>query len=494
MAHTATKNNKRLHVATSELVNRAVLASQLGLQSYGGERDLYQALGYKTTITYNDYLARFYRQDIAKAVINRPVKATWQGALELVESNISEETEFEKQWRKLNRKLGLKTKLSRLDKLTGIGRYGVLLLGLSDVKRIEDFEKPVVKGKNTLVYVRPFGESSALIGTYETDTKNPRYGLPLIYNIEVGDVGTKSSKVVKVHYSRLIHVTDDPMESEIYGTPRLEAIFNRLMDIEKIAGGDAEMFWRGARPGYHGKLDPEYQLTDETKEDLKDQIDEYEHNLRRFLINEGVDLEALAQQIADPSTHMQTQLQLISADTGIPLRILTGSERGELASSEDRSEWLSYVQTRREEQAEPCILRPFVDKLIEYGVLPTPKDDYSVKWADLFAQSEKARVEIGKSRANALREYTSNPMAEAVIPPSAFMEFFLGLTTDQIELISNMRDDEMMVEIEKMKTVKDILEPEEEEGPEDTEEDKPEKTKEQRGEPKKKREMPSASV
>ena len=485
------KNNKIIHTLASQLVNRSLLAAKVGVQSYGGERDIYQALGYKTILTFDDYYARYERQDIAKAIIDRPVKATWQGALELLESTDPEETLFEKEWRKLNRKLGLKTRLSRLDRLAGIGQYGVLLLGLNDVRGIDDFQKPVrEKGNYDLMYIRPFGEGTAKIAIYETDSKNPRYGHPLLYDVEVGDMGTKASRVVKVHYSRVIHITDNPLESEVFGTPRLQAIFNRLMDIEKLVGGDAEMFWRGARPGYHGKLDPEYQLTEETKEDLKDQIDEYEHNLRRFLINEGVDLESLAQQIADPSSHFQVQLQSISAETGIPLRILTGSERGELASSEDRSEWLSYVQTRREEQAEPCILRPFVDRLIELNVLPTPEDDYNVKWADLFAQSEKMRVEIGKARANALREYTSNPMAQAVLTPSAFMESCLGFSQEQVELFSKMRDDEMMEEMEKMKEVKEMLEPEEK--PEAK--DKPEKSKEQRGEPVKKRAMPTASV
>ena len=475
----------------SEMVNRAYLAGRLGLQSFEGNRDIYRALGYKETLEFDDYLARYVRQDIAKAVIDRPVKSTWQGALELVESNVTEETQFEKEWRKLNRRLGLKTRLSRLDRLTGIGRYGVFVLGLNDLSGIADFQRPVKKGaKYELMYVRPFGEKTAKISLFETDPKNPRYGLPDIYEVEVGDVSTKASKVVRVHHSRVIHVTNDPLESEVYGTPILESIFNRLMDVEKLVGGDAEMFWRGARPGFHGKLDPEYQLTEEAKDDFKDQIDEYEHNLRRFIINEGIDFEAMAQQIADPSSHFQVQLQCISAETGIPLRILTGSERGELASSEDRSEWLSYVQTRREEHAEPCILRPFIDRLVELNILPKPKDDYSVKWADLFAQSEKARVEIGKSRANALREYTSNPMAEAVIPPSAFMEFFLGLTVDQIELITKIRDDEMMDEVEKMREIKEALG----EGVIEPEERDEEKSKEQRGEPEKKREMPSASV
>jgi hypothetical protein len=473
----------------SEIVGRAMLATQLGTQSYGGNRDLMLALGYKAELVFTDFFARYKRQEIAKAVIDRPVKATWQGVLELQESNEPEETEFEKAWRELNRDLGLKSKLSRLDRLTGIGRYGVLLLGFNDISRNEDWIKPLSAGKKQLKYIRPLGESTAEIDSFEDNPGNERYGMPLLYNIQTIDPSTKGSRAVKVHYSRVIHVTDSPLESDVYGTPRLEAIFNRLMDVEKIAGGDAEMFWRGARPGYHGKLDPEYQATPEFKADLQNQLAEFEHNLTRFLINEGIDLESLAQQIADPSTHLDTQLKLISSETGIPIRILTGSERGELASSEDRSEWLSYVQTRREEHAEPCIVRPFVDKLIEYGVLPEPSDDYNVKWSDLFAQSEKMRVEIGKSRANAIREYTSNPMAIEIIPPSVFMEKCLGLTIDEIELVHSMRDDELQEELKKMKDAMDMINP-----PTPAPEKPKEKSKEQRGEPKQRRRLPSASV
>jgi len=208
--------------------------------------------------------------------------------------------------------------------------------------------------------------------------------------------------------------------------------------LEKIVGGDAEMYWRGARPGYQGKVDPNYQMTSQTKIDLEDQISEYENMLRRIFVNEGVDLKELAQQIADPMNHVSVQIQMISAVTGIPQRVLTGSERGELASTQDTGEWKTYVQARREDHAEPKILRPFVDRLIELGILPKPEVDYKVDWLDLFSISEKERVEIGKSRANALREYTTNPMAQSVIPPDAFFEFFLGLTTGQIDLVKKL--------------------------------------------------------
>ena len=445
------KHNNQLQTLSSEqlqtlsaLVSRAALAARLGSQSYGGDRDIYQALGYMTNILFEDYFARYCRQDIAKAIIDRPVKATWQGALELIETNDKKETAFEKAWRDLNDRLGIKTRLSRVDRLTGIGRYGILLLGLNDVKKPEDFGNPVGKGaKKELLYIKSFSEQSALISIYERDPNNPRYGMPVIYTISVADESTNNTVTIRVHYTRVIHITDDPLESEVFGTPRLEAVFNRLMDLEKLIGGDAEMFWRGARPGYQGNVDKDYTMTSQTKEDLKDQIDEYEHNLRRIFINEGVDLKALATQVADPANHVDIQIQMISAVTGIPKRILTGSERGELASSQDTGEWLAYVQSRREEHAEPHILRPFVDRLVELGILPTPKKRYSVDWKDLYSVSEKDRVAIGKDRAIALQSYTANPLAESVVPPDLFYELFLGFTGNQIELANTMRADQV---------------------------------------------------
>lgn len=483
------KDGEQIQVL-SELVSRVLLASRLGTQSYNGNRDLYQALGYKNQLTFDDFFQRYKRQDVAKAVIDRPVKATWQGNLELIETNEVDETEFEKAWRKLNREMGLKSRLSRLDRLTGIGRYGILLLGLDDASTNEAWQNPVKTGARTLYYVKPLSEESAKINKYEERPSNERYGLPFMYEIQITDANSNNSKQVLVHHSRVIHVTDNPLESEVFGTPRLEPIFNRLMDIEKVAGGDAEMFWRGARPGYHGKLDPDYQATQAFKDDLKAQVDEFEHNLRRILVNEGVEMQALEQQIADPSAHLDTQLKLISSETGIPIRILTGSERGELASSEDRSEWLSYIQTRREEHAEPAILRPVIDRFIKYGILPEPEDEYSVHWSELFAQSEKMRVDIGKARANAIAEYTRNPLAMEVVPPSVFMEKCLGFSSDEIEWVYNTRDEEMEDEVRELRKMQDILQPE----PAPVNQPDKKKSKERRGETPKRRKMPDASV
>lgn len=428
----------QLQALASQLVGRMNLAARLG-QQYDGARDIYKALGYKKKLEFKDFYSRYERQEIAKAIINRPVKSTWQGPLELIESSKAQDTTFEKEWTKLNRKLGLKTILSRADRLTGIGRYGVLFLGLDDGRTNKDFVNPVKAGTRVLKYVKAFSEDSARIGKLENNPGNERYGKPLIYNFQVDDANG-SPLEVKVHYTRVIHILDNPLESDVFGTPRLEPVYNRLEDLEKLMGGSAEMFWRNARPGFEGKVEKDFQMTEQMKQELVDHLDEYEHDLRRFLINEGVDINPLTQEVADPEAHFKIQISGISAETGIPQRVLMGSERGELASTQDTSEWKDYIQARREDHAEPNILRPFVDRLISYKILPDPSEDYTVKWSDLYAMSEKERVEVGKARANALREYTYNPIAQGIIPPPIFYEFFLGFTAEQITLTNAMRD------------------------------------------------------
>jgi len=439
----------------SELVNRLTLGYKMGVQ-YEGSRDLYKALGYKEVVGFRDFYNRYTRQAMAKAIIDRPVKATWSGDLDLIEPEEAEDTAFEEAWDELDRTLGLKTMLSRVDRLTGIGRYGVLLLGLNDVTNQQTFSQPATRSNYKLIYLKPFGEETAKIDSYEVNPKNERYGKPLYYSINIVDAATQTAQTVKVHYTRIIHITDDNLESDVFGTPRLEPVFNNLMDLDKVTGGDAEMFWRGARPGYHGKLDPEFMATEAFKEKLQDDLDEYEHNLRRFIINEGVDLKALEVQISDPTPHVDVILQNISAETGIPKRVLTGTERGELASTQDTTEWLSYVQARREDHAEPRIVRPVVDRFIELGILPSPTGEtYQVKWADLFSISEKARVEIGTRRAESLRNYTYNAMAGIIIPPDVFLEKFLGFTKDEITMVQHMRDEQLGEEV--MDIVKDAV-------------------------------------
>jgi hypothetical protein len=428
-----------------DVASRLKLASGLGLQ-YGGKRDVYEALGYPkdSELNFAKYWFRYDRQDIAKAVIDKPVNKTWNGPISVSEPDQEEEeTQLQKKFKEWEKRLKLTSKLSRLDKLTRVGYYGVLLLGFNDVQKDEDFMRPVQKSGNLkLLYVKPFDSYSASIHTYTNDPSNPRFGMPELYNIELHHPSSNATTQIQVHYSRVIHVVEDAVTSEIYGTPVLKAVYNRLMDLEKLVGGDAEMFWRGARPGYAANVNDEYSMDNETYEDVKGQIAEFNHDLRRILTLKGIDLQSLAQQIADPSGHIDAQLTMVSVVTEIPKRILMGSERGELSSKQDKDEWAAFIKGRRENHAEPNILRPFIDRMIELGLVDADPD-YMVEWEDLFAPSEKEKAEVGNTRAAAIKAYTVNPAAQSIIPPKAFFKTMLGLSDDQIEMIEQYMNEEI---------------------------------------------------
>lgn len=450
--NTVDKLNETKNLTAAEL--QALQAQVVGWASQGitrvlrgaqyqGARNLYQALGYEAEPTFQTYYDQYKRQDMARAVIDRPVSATWRGPIDILESHDDEVTPLERAWRQLDNDLQLKRNLIRLDTLAGLGRYAVLFMGFSDVTDRARLTEPVTAPVQ-LLYVRPLSEANAEIASYEANPANPRYGAPLTYKLTIAAPGGDKTETLTVHHTRVLHVTEGLLESDHLGDSRLTPVYHRLKDLEKLVGGSAEMFWRGARPGYYGNVSPDTILDEATKKALREQLDEYEHNLRRFLISSGIDIQELASQVADPSNHVDVQIQMISAATGIPKRILTGSERGELASTEDRDNWLEVIQSRREEFAEPVILYPFIEHLITCGALPAPSTAaeatdtvrlYQIKWQDLWSISQKDKAELGQLRAQSLNAYLNTPMAFEILPPEMFFKLILGLDDSDVELI-----------------------------------------------------------
>lgn len=419
----------------SDMADRIGLSKRMGFQ-YDGDRKVYEALGYPDdqNLTFQYYYKRYIRQDIAAAVINKPVDSVWKGEINVLEKDTERSvSKLNEAWEALNEDFKVKDTLTKLDKLTGIGKYGILLFGLDDVKNRDDWKLPVA-GTRTLKYIRPVGENDITIEAFEKKSANPRFGLPKFYKIQTSSAeldGAGTYDIV-VHWTRVLHIVDGNLSGQIVGMPRLKPIINRLNDLEKLLGGSAEMFWRGARPGYNANVPEEFDMTPDEEDDLDDELKAYENDLRRIIVTKGIDMKPLAMQVADPSNHIDVQIQAISAHTGIPKRILTGSERGELASSQDRDAWLELVKTRREEFAEPKILRPFIDYCMEYGILPK-SEKYNVHWEDLFALSEDDRVKIGKMRADAIAAYANSTFAQELFPPKLIVGYILGLKDDELE-------------------------------------------------------------
>ncbi len=432
-------------------------------ETYKGVRKIYEALGYpdEEDLTFSYFYDRWDRQDIATAIIDKPVEATWANDLIITEEGIAEEdSSLFVAWRELDKQFKIKKTFARLDVLDGIGQYSLLLFGFNDVKNKAGFEKQAGGITLKLNYIKAIPESNSKILKWETDSSNDRFGKPLLYEIEVGQPAESGRDTfitkLRVHHSRILHIASGSLVSDIYGRSRLRPVINRLLDLEKIMGGDAEMFWRGARPGYHAKPDEGFAMGATEEAALDEELDKFEHDLRRIIYAKGIDLKALDMQISDPKNHVEIQHEAISAETGIPKRILTGSERGELSSSQDREQWLTLITNRRKKYAEIEILEPFIDKCMQFQILP--ETEYVIVWSDLFAPSEKEKADVGKVRAEAISAYFTNPLAMEMIPIDIAMKYLIGLNKDQLKEFMEKVDEAALEEDRSMAGTERILE------------------------------------
>jgi hypothetical protein len=402
------------------------------------------ALKYPTNLYYHDYLERYEKQDIAHRVLQSPVLATWATNPVVTESDI-EETAFEKAWVELVERLNIFTEFSKVDLLSRIGSYAALFIGAADGF---DPSMPLKRGAK-IMYINPLPEPCIKIVSWDQDPTSSRFGAPLYYDVNIEYDDTESSMTRKVHWTRIIHVAQDTLSDKYHGIPALKPIYNRLIGLEKLASGSPEMYWRGARPGYVASSGSNVLATDKQIEDYKEAISDFINDLNRYLFAEDLTIQSLAPQVVTPREHVDVQLQLISAAMMIPLRILIGSERGELSSDQDERAWLTYVESRRDIIGKKLIIRPFIDRLIELSILPTPKTGYFIRWAPLVVLSDRDNAEIARLYADAIKKYDESITVRDIIPPEVFTKYILGLDEEAIALAKNIVDNGLVEETEK---------------------------------------------
>lgn len=422
----AAANRGGIVALASAIVGRATLAARLGKQ-FSGKRDLYETLGYKRELRFDDYWALYDRQDIAGRIVDMPASATWRNAPTVREDDDdTHETAFEAAWSALADRLRIWHYMERVDRLAGIGQYAVVLIGVNDGVQLDQPLAPgSLSGPDDVLYLRPCGEKAARIVTWDEDPSSPRFGRPELYELDLGGDGRSTARVLqhrRVHHSRVLHVADGLLEDEVYGRPRLRRAANLFDDMAKVVGGSAEMYWQAAHRGLHADVRDDTDITPEAHDRIKDELDEYEHGLRRFLRTKGMDINVLPAETADPRGVFEVLISLLAGATGIPKRVLLGAERGELASSQDETNWTSYVHERQLTYAEPLILRPFVDQLIEIGALPKPAQPYEVVWPNLFELNQKEKASVVDMIAGAVQKMAPFGETDRIITPAEFRE------------------------------------------------------------------------
>ena len=440
-------------------------AYRVNRQEPDRRRNINDECGYPENgeVTVENYRELYDRESIATRVVQVLPRESWKVQPSVFEDeDINVIKPFEQAWIDLADSLRgpswhqdeegspIWEAILRVDELSGIGSHGALLLGINDglpldqsIAGFEDGTPP--EGSTTitrkLLFLRAFDESLARVTQLEEDKTNPRFGMPLQYSMSFSDpsqnqqiIAGHNLATATVHWSRVIHVADNLGTSEVFGVPRMGPVYNRLLDLRKLYGGMAEMYWKGAFPGIswetHPQLGPDVQID---SDDMKDQIEQLMNGLQRAAVTSGMTAKSLAPQVVDPTPQIEAAIQAICILTGIPKRIFTGSERGELASSEDKGTWNARLAFRQTMYLTPRVIVPFVDRLIQIGVLPVPKG-YSVVWPDLNALTADEQATVAVKVTESLAKYVAGNV-ESVMTLADYLTRVLGRTKDEAEEI-----------------------------------------------------------
>ena len=405
-----------LRLATESVVlARWQLSRQMG-RGFQGARDYYGVLGYDEQISTEQYRDLYKRGGIAGACVDAIPKAVWRGDGELIEDqDVEVVTAFEQAWFDLNDRLKIWSTLQRAHILALLSSFSALLLGAPG-----DFtqELPRARGPQDLIYLQPFGGgvsnesrgtqsqtttgSDVSVALWDESGSSPRFGQPLAYNLRrTNIVSPELSR--PVHWTRVLHIPAEGfLDDAVFGPPALEGVWNYFQDLLKVIGGGSETSWLAGNPGLHMNLDkdmtwPGQSATEQAAagqaiiDAMKAKADEYRHQLTRWLMTRGVEVTPLAGKAVDFSANADTLITLIAGTRGIPKRILVGSERGELASGQDRQNLADVVKDCRSSYAHPIILRPFIDRLIAYGYMPKPKQ-WMPAWPETGGMSETEKL------------------------------------------------------------------------------------------------------
>ena len=482
------------------LLSRAMMARQMT----DSRRDIFDECGFPKSPSAEDYKLLYDRDSVAARVVEVMAKECWQ-----VQPSVYEDedpkvtTPFEEAWDALGRSLhgekGLYADergnpiweyLLRVDILSGIGRYGVIVLGLDDGKRLdqpvdgveEAYSVPLKKGEQSssgsgggiaaqygvynltvnaaktkgrkLRYIRVFPESLAEVVQWEGNDSSPRYGAPVMYSVTHNDprddtggigapIGTK-----QVHWTRVIHIADRHHQAsshEYLAVPRLRPVLNDVLSAQKVAAADGEGFWKNGRSIVGWTAREGYDAGNISG--LKDMVERMRNGLQNDVFLENMDAAPIQVTLADPTPHQAIHIERICIKLSMPVPVFKGYEIGEQASTNNDADWADRVKEAQYSYRTPCIIVPLVDRLVLVGVLPEPSE-YHVFWPDVTSMSASQKADIFAKRMTAFGAYVSGGV-NTLIPPKEMMVHEAGFEDDEAEAILEAAEQEQEDELDR---------------------------------------------
>lgn len=330
-------------------------------------------------------------------------------------------------------------KQADIDSGIGVDGYSVILLGFDDD---QDLKEPVVKGTaKKLLFAESYPSTSVSISKTDNDETSKRFGLPTAYNISIEQCESGSSVVkdTEVHHTRVIHIFTDTKKKG----SRLERTYNAIHGSEKIIGASPEGYFRMAFTKLLLESNPGTTAEDFDQDKLNKQIDKYKNSMDGVLSLFGMTGKSVAPEVLDPLPFFNLLIDFICITEDVPKRIFAGSERGELASSQDKQEWNERVSERQIKHVSGSIISKFINRLIWAGVLPEPKIGFEITWPSLNELDESTSADVAVKRTQAMAAFVSSGIGDTLMTPFDFLTMELNYTDDEARKIIDNFDNEL---------------------------------------------------
>lgn len=382
---------------TSGIRNRIAAAISGGYDFADTLHNIYLDFGYPASLKFSNYWNMYRRFGIAKNVIELPVDTGWKTP-PIIEGSTSLESDIEK----LINDYKMWQRLKGLDKRQRVGRYAGMYMRVRDDKKPSEPLVGKLNGLASLVELMPLYESQLSVTKSDNDPQSDTYGQPILYQYSgttEGDRNEQASDTITIHASRIVIAAEDADAGWIYGISALEAVYNSLMDLRKIIGAGGEGFYKNAAQNIVFKL-TDAASASQNKELLKKFNEEYDdfsrNRSRRAMWTPGLEPETLDSTLTNPKEFFNNALNDVAAGSKIPATILIGQQTGRLASNEDSANFLSTIQSRRENFM-TGLVESLIDWMMNAGILKA--EEYEVMWDDLLARSAKEKLESAKDMA-----------------------------------------------------------------------------------------------
>jgi hypothetical protein len=380
----------------SALSERAAIRSRQSLLtgSIDSKRpNAYCSYGYPENLCFADYYKLWEREGVAHGAVMRLNEKCWETEPEVIEGEPEERatksTAWEKQFKKLAKRLKLWEKFREADMRRLVGYYSGIILHIADNKT---WDKPVGKvSEKQLVSLTASWEGQLYVNEWIDDPSSPEFGQPKSFTydeIRVDDGSNQTQqngRSLTIHPDRIVIIGD--IRS---GIPFLRAGYNACINLEKIVGGSGESFLKNASRQLGINFDKDVDLSSIARAhgvavgELQEIFDEVTRGMNQGIdqtvITQGAQVSPLVANVPDPEPHFGVALQTFAASVRIPTKILVGHLTGERASTEDNKDFNRTGQGRRVNVLSSDI-EQLVAHLTRLGMLLTVES--AVIWDDL---------------------------------------------------------------------------------------------------------------